>query len=257
MHSMRKLISCLATRLSLLKSPIRRASGSNSFPELSIADDEEEFEPEHNNNILEPQYPILRSHNTDLFYMAQCVGPAYQGLISSADLPYTTSYCPSDVESHDNQDSLVAKPSDLWVLPCPKLLMKNMRHLFHHPYAHLHSCMNVSMVGMRFEEADVDRALRSFVLIASHEVCEIMDNGYWADFVNPLTGRAHFWPAQSTRKQCRDAQLLGHGMTLTKSNGCTVIEKAEGDQFTGYIFTDMPCKVLDTWFSSGIMDDFS
>lgn len=247
MQAMRKVVCCLATRLSLLKTHMRSASGSNSFPELSIVDEEEEIEPEDDTGTLEPNYPILRSRHTDLFYMAQCLGPAYQGLISTADLPYTTAYCPGDAKSPDNQNTLVARPTDMWVVPCPKLLMTHMRKLFHHPYGHFKSSMNVSMIGMRFQEADVERALRSFVLIGSHEACEIMNNGYWADFVNPLTGRAHFWPTQARRKQGREAQLLGQGMTFTNSNGCTVIEKAEVDQFTGCIFTDMPCKVLESW----------
>jgi len=74
-----------------------------------------------------------------------------------------------------------------------------------------------------------------------------MHNGYWADFINPLTGRAHFRAAHSSRKQCRESQLLGRGLAFTNANGCTVIEEEQSDQFTGCIFTDTPCKVLESW----------
>ncbi|XP_016934972.3 uncharacterized protein [Drosophila suzukii] len=250
MQPLRMLINCLATRQAKVMTHIRRASGSSSFPELAFPDDQD-IEPEDEQGALDPQFPILHSRHTDLFYMPHLVGPAYQGLISSVDQPYTTSYYPADAQTLTKGGESVLRsvisPSDMWVVACPKLLVAYMRHLFQHPYARFGSSMNFSMIGMKFQDSDVDNALRSFVLFASHNSREIMHNGYWADFINPLTGRAHFRAAHSSRKQCRESQLLGRGLAFTNANGCTVIEEEQSDQFTGCIFTDTPCKVLESW----------
>ncbi|XP_016989420.1 uncharacterized protein LOC108051722 [Drosophila rhopaloa] len=253
MQPLRLVIQCLVTRQAQMMTQMRRASGSSSFPELVFPDDQD-IEPDDEQGDLEPQYPILHSRHTDLFYMPHCVGPAYQGLISSVDQPYATAYYPADsqalVKGSDNVLGSVISPSDMFVVACPKLLVEYMRRLFQHPYSGFGSSMNFSMIGLRFQDVDADNALRSFVLMASHNSREIMHNGYWADFVNPLTGRAHFRAAHSSRKKCQEAQLLCRGLTFTNANGCTLIEEEEqSDQFTGCIFTDTPCKVLESWCS--------
>ncbi|XP_017056484.1 uncharacterized protein LOC108098217 [Drosophila ficusphila] len=251
MQPLRLLIQRLVTRQSQMMTHVRRSSGSSSFPELVFPDDQD-MEPEDEQEALDPQFPILHSRHTDLFYMPHCVGPAYQGLISSMD-PCGSAYYPADAQSlvkeSDSVSGSMVSPSDMFVLACPKLLVIYMRRLFQHPYASFDSSMNFSMIGLRFKDTDADSALRSFVLIASHNSREIMHNGYWADFVNPLTGRAHFRSAHASRKKHREAQFLARNLAFTNANGCIVIQEEESDQFTGCIFTDTPFKVLETWCS--------
>lgn len=249
MHTLRTQVNSLVMRQGLVRCHLRRASGSSSFPELAFPEDQEEIEPEDDENAMEQHLPILRSRHTDLFYMPNCVGPAYQGLISSAEQPYATAYYP---EEKHIENSLgvggILPPTDMWVVACPKLLAAYMRRLFQHPYARFCSAMNFSMIGLRFHGMDTESALRSFVLLASYNAREIMYNGYWADFINPLTGRAHFRASNSNRKKnCPEAEILRKGMVLSNANGCTVIEEAKDDQFTGCIFTDTPLKVLESW----------
>ncbi|KQS61988.1 uncharacterized protein LOC26526390 [Drosophila erecta] len=253
MQALRTLIQFLATRHGQILTHIRRASGSSSFPELVFFDDVDDVEPDDEQGAIDPQYPILHSRHTDLFYLPHCVGLAYQGLISSGDQPYAAADYPADdqtlVKGNDNILGSVVAPSEMCVVACPKLLVTYMRRLFHHPYARFGSSMNFSMIGLRFTDTDADEALRSFVIFATHNSREIMNNGYWADFINPLTGRAHFRAAHSGRKQGMDAQLLGRGFNLSYANGCTIIEEERRDQLTGFIFTDTPCKVLESWCS--------
>ncbi|XP_017086661.1 uncharacterized protein LOC108118455 [Drosophila eugracilis] len=252
MQPLRMLIHCLATKQVQMITQIRRSSGGSSYPEVVFPDDQD-IEPEDEQELMDPQYPILHGRHTDLFYMPHCVGPAYQGLISSVDQPYETSYYAADgqllVEGSNSVLGSVVAPTDMCVVACPKLLVASMRRLFYHPYAGFGSSMNFSIIRLRFKQADIDFALRSFILFANHTAREIMHNGYWADFINPLTGRAHFRAAHSNRKLCREAQFFGRGLSLTNNNGCTIIKEEKSDQFTGCIFTDTPCKVLESWCS--------
>lgn len=257
MQALRTVIQGLSTRHGQIISHIRRSSGSSSFPELAFFDDLDDMEPEDEEGVMNHQYPILHSRHSDLFYMPNCVGPAYQGLISSLDQPYTTDCYMADEQTlvkendsiHDTiLESLVA-PTEMCVVACPKLLLTYMRRLFQHPYARFGSSMNFSMIGLRFKDKDATKALTSFVHFASYNSREIMDNGYWADFINPLTGRAYYRAAHCIRKQGLEAQLLGRGLNLTFANGCTIIGEEQSDQLTGFIFTDTPCKVLESWFS--------
>ncbi|XP_032583065.1 uncharacterized protein LOC116803468 [Drosophila sechellia] len=253
MQALRTVIQGLSTRNGQIISHIRRSSGSSSFPELVFFDDLDDTDPEDEQGVMNHQCPILHSRHTDLFYMPNCVGPAYQGLISSVDQPYTSNYYMADEqtlvkENDTNFDSLVA-PTEMCVVACPKLLVTYMRRLFQHPYVRFGSSMNFGMIGMRYKDTDANKAIRSFVHFASFNSREIMDNGYWADFINPLTGRAYFRGAHCIRKQSLEAQLLGRGLNLTFANGCTIIEEEQSDHLTGFIFTDTPCKVLESWYS--------
>lgn len=235
MHKLRKVLVC-----SLMKGPTQAlckptthrltSSSSNNLPNLIMVDDQEDVETE-NDTALHPLYPILGNRYSDLFYMPQSVGPAYQDLVTTADQFDLTKYRKSITWN-------CVKPIRAQVVQCPKLMIANMRRAFSIPYSEFNYPVNFSIFNLYFEN-DVNSAIKSFVLIASQYSMEFMQDGYWSDFINPFTGRAYFRPADR-RKFIKETNSLGHNVVFKDLNGCTVIKEAKKCTFAGAIFTDVP-----------------
>ncbi|XP_017107162.2 uncharacterized protein [Drosophila bipectinata] len=251
MHTLRMQIHSLVMGQSFLRRHLRRSSGSSSLPEAAFPGDQEEIGPEEDENAMKP-LPILRSRQTDLFYLPDCVGPDYQGLVQPEDQTMANLFYPEGKRLEKRLAGFGGNlwPTDICVGPCPKLLTPNLRRLFRHPSSHFCSSMNFSMLGLRYRGFDRALALRAFMFLAGYNVREMLRYGFWADFVNPQTGRAEFRGSLSApRTSCPEAEALSKGLDLFNANGCTVIEEAKGDHFIGTIFTDMPVKVLELWCS--------
>lgn len=234
MQSMRALIRCLKERV-IFKPACRFTSNSLPNPILVDMDEQEDVEPEEDPGI-HPLYPILGNRFSDLFYMPQSVGPAYQDLVTTADQFDLTKY----------QESVGwngVKPIRAQVVQCPKLLLLHMKRLFVIPSSKLNEPVNFSIFNLYFD-SDVNSAIKSFVLIASQYSVEFMQDGYWSDFVNPFTGRAYFRPA-ARRKLNNEARSLGHNMIFKEVHGCTVIKEAKRCTFAGAIFSDVPVSYFE------------
>lgn len=242
MHSLKSLLCGLSKGRVVLQQPLlllpgpvveRRLASGFLKPTLDF-DDEDLDEPEQE-HYFDPVYPILGNRYSDLFYMPHSVGPVYQGLVTTVD--HFNDRAVGDETPSENTANRM-EPIDIQTVRCPKLLLPYMQRLFLYPNGNFKNSQKLNIVNLSFF-SDVDSAIKSFVLIASQFSLEILEKGYWADFVNPFTGRAYFRSVYS-RKFVKDARYLGHNMVFKDVNGCTVIGETKKCKFSGAIFTDAP-----------------
>lgn len=228
MHTLRVLISCLKDPRILR--PVCRFTSSSNLLSPILVDEQEDVETE-NDSFLHPLYPILCNRNSDLFYMPQSVGPAYQDLKTTAD----------HFDINKYRESIgwnCVKPIRAQVVQCPRLMITYMKRAFMIPYSKHNDPVNYSIFNLYFEN-DVNSAIKSFVQIASQYSVDFMQDGYWSDFINPFTGRAYFRPA-TRRNMLKETNCLGHNMIIKDLNGCVVIKEAKKCTFAGSIFSDVP-----------------
>lgn len=226
MHTLRVLISCLKDVPNL--KPISRFTSSCNLLSPILVDEQDDVDTE-NDSSLHPLYPILCNRHSDLFYMPQSVGPAYQDLKTTADKFDINKY-------RDSVTWNCVKPIRVQVVRCPKLMISYMKRAFCIPYTKHNDPVNYSIFNLYFEN-DVNSAIKSFVLIASQYSIDFMQDGYWSDFINPFTGRAYFRPAGRKKNIFN---CLGHNMIFKDLNGCTVMKEAKKCTFAGSIFSDVP-----------------
>ncbi|XP_017851575.1 uncharacterized protein LOC108606208 [Drosophila busckii] len=242
MQTLRKLSRCMREQRLikhqklLLTQPYRLTSWSRLSKSI-LADVDEQEELEHEEEHLRyAGYPILGNRFANLFYMPQSVGPAYQDLVTTTDQFDLCKY-------HESIDWKRIKPINAQVVRCPKLLLPDLKEIFDIPCHKFKEPSKFSIFNLYFD-TELNSAIKSFVLIASRYSMEFMQDGYWADFVNPFTGRAYFRPA-ADRKLINESRLLGHNMIFKSNNGCTSIEEARKCKFAGAIFTDVPISFFE------------
>ncbi|XP_041822209.1 metabolism of cobalamin associated Da isoform X2 [Chelmon rostratus] len=127
--------------------------------------------------------------------------------------------------------------TDCSVNSCPELLKKA-------PTTSI-TVVTVTQRSSRGEEAaeqDRDQLLHRFVSGAKEMCFSLWTAGYWADFIDPMTGAA-FFASPSSQTTLRTEEELGHlGFHIEASGSCTVIRHIlRGTPlFVGTVFTNAP-----------------
>ncbi|XP_030382965.1 uncharacterized protein LOC115630507 [Scaptodrosophila lebanonensis] len=201
-------------------------------------EEQEELEAEEE-NCVDPLYPILQNRKSNLFFMPNEVGPAYRNQTTTT-LPFRLIDRYSSHIEYDHVDISSAKS-----LGCPLLLLGYMRRMFVHPFLEFTNPDDFSVINLHFD-SDVDSAIKAFVLIARQYSVDILNKGFWADFVNPFTGRAYFKSAPGRRKLVKEARFLSN-LAFETNNGCVFINEPKQSTFTGAIFTDIPYFLIEPY----------
>ncbi|XP_076159332.1 metabolism of cobalamin associated Da [Alosa pseudoharengus] len=130
--------------------------------------------------------------------------------------------------------------------PCPELLKKDLELFF--PAAPAGSLTIVTVtqktLGMEGEDLDLERQrlLDKFVSGAKELCFTLWRGGFWADFINPTTGLAHFGYISSDSVLKMEEPVRHLGFRIEDLGSCKVIRHVfKGTQaFTGTLFTNAP-----------------
>uniref|UniRef100_A0A915DTH7 Uncharacterized protein n=1 Tax=Ditylenchus dipsaci TaxID=166011 RepID=A0A915DTH7_9BILA len=148
----------------------------------------------------------------------------------------------------------VAKEVEMNVNTCPRLLHNELAHVFREvdvsekPVTIL-TVTSIKLKNGNYYETDADFAAKlldrtqlypMFVEVAS-TVCKRLNKmGYWANFIDPVTGRPNegrFAPISKVASKYKQI-----GFEIGKIGSCTVTRNVNWkEQFLGAIFTDAPC----------------
>ncbi|XP_031414550.1 metabolism of cobalamin associated Da isoform X2 [Clupea harengus] len=130
--------------------------------------------------------------------------------------------------------------------PCPELLKKELELFF--PAAPAGSLMVVTVtqktLGIEGEDLDLERQqlLDKFVSGAKELCFTLWRGGFWADFINPTTGQAHFGytSSDSVLKMAESVRHLG--FRIEELGSCKVIRHVltGTHAFAGTLFTNAP-----------------
>lgn len=69
-------------------------------------------------------------------------------------------------------------------------------------------------------------------------------NGYWADFMNPFSGKPFYSYASGKKLYKIDNRFRGLGIKLENYNECLIISAEDEVAFSGSIFTNAPTDIL-------------
>lgn len=199
-----------------------------------------------NNSIgTNPNWELLAPRGYR-FYMPGSVGPAWHDA-------YTTVHTQQfeSASSHETRKKASEYTVDCVAQDCPMLLRRGVMELF--PGTDIggsdltivtlsqKTTTDLSHTGSE-EETEREKVTKFFVL-AAQEVCmKLRLAGYWADFINPFSGRPYLTPFYSTpyyeidgRSYCLDFVIKDHG-------DCKVISSKheKSHSYVGSLFTTAP-----------------
>lgn len=132
---------------------------------------------------------------------------------------------------------------------CPILLRKNLHELFPAPEVITDSekltLLTLSQPVIA-QTTDHEKAAIHFVL-AAREICaRLRLNGYWSDFLNPMSGRPFHSYHQKSLYKLNDERFRGLCMKLEEikaagaDENCLLICEDLSTKFSGSIFTNIP-----------------
>ncbi|XP_053947859.1 cobalamin trafficking protein CblD [Anastrepha ludens] len=186
-----------------------------------------------------PNWELLAPRG-NRFYFPNAVGPAWQGASTTITLE-------APLESLVNfngkaMDIKQNKMLEFTVGECPSLIRKSLHELF--PAPEVVSSEKLALMTLRFS-GDNEQGAWKFVLAAREITARLRLHGYWADFMNPFSGKPFYSWANGKNLYKVDDRFRGINMKLIKKNHCTVISTENGEAtFSGAIYTNAPCDYL-------------
>jgi len=135
--------------------------------------------------------------------------------------------------------------------PCPKLLLKDFQEMF--PGRDLSSSrLTVVVLSQRTfndmsvwsQEVDMEREeLLLYFVMAAEEICKRLNEmGYWADFIDPSSGRAYLGEYSHATMFETDERYRHLGFTIEDLGCCRVLRHHRWGTraFVGSLLTDAP-----------------
>lgn len=144
---------------------------------------------------------------------------------------------------------------------CPMLLRKYIKALFP-GYTEIRTS-RFSIITMAQEinpkstrwskEAEVEKLTKYFVLAASEICMKLKAHGFWADFINPFSGKPYLNPHAYKNLYKTDRRFRCLGFKIDAKNNCKVISHEDSSKyFTGSLYTTAP---PNTDFLKGLVND--
>ncbi|KAG7259100.1 hypothetical protein CRUP_007065 [Coryphaenoides rupestris] len=134
--------------------------------------------------------------------------------------------------------------TDCSVNSCPELLRKDLDVYFPAAPTGGITVVTVTPRNERLSEAEEssDQLLNQFVNGAKEMCFALWTAGYWADFIDPMTGAAFFGSPLPTSAGAGDENLRHQGFHIEATGSCTVIRHVlKGTPlFVGSVFTNAP-----------------
>ncbi|XP_060526709.1 cobalamin trafficking protein CblD [Cylas formicarius] len=138
----------------------------------------------------------------------------------------------------------------LRVQTCPTVLRQTVSDLF--PYRPLEkSELSVITVNLKPNlkqmrtnaEMELERMAQLFLITARNICTKLKENGYWADFINPFSGRPYLVPSSGNELYKADERFRCLDFQIFEIDECKIISNDGGvkKRFIGSLFTNAPC----------------
>ncbi|XP_021936599.1 methylmalonic aciduria and homocystinuria type D homolog, mitochondrial-like isoform X2 [Zootermopsis nevadensis] len=202
-----------------------------------------------NNSIgTSPNWELLAPRGYR-FYMPGNVGPAWHDTVTTAHLEEF-----QGINSDKSKKKTLEYAVECVAQICPLLLRRGVMELFSRTdiegfdltIVTLSQKTATDLIHAGHEvETEQEKVTKLFIL-AAQEICmKLRLAGYWADFVNPFSGRPYFTPFHSAavyevdeRLHCLDYQIKDHGDCKIISSECD-----RSRSFIGSLFTTAPASI--------------
>ncbi|KRX27387.1 Methylmalonic aciduria and homocystinuria type D -like protein, mitochondrial [Trichinella nelsoni] len=150
-----------------------------------------------------------------------------------------------------NKYQLMLKNFDTSIVPCPLLVRRELRDLF--PTVDVMNrtmtalclskkTLNDMVVWSAEGEAERENINEDFINVAKDIVCTIRDHGYWADFIDPFSGKPFYSGYTNATLFETDERYSLLGFTVEDMVCCKVIKhpKFGSNVVVGTVFTNAP-----------------
>ncbi|KAL0271619.1 UNVERIFIED_CONTAM: hypothetical protein PYX00_008655 [Menopon gallinae] len=131
---------------------------------------------------------------------------------------------------------------------CPILLRKGVIELF--PHSEANFSQQITVVTLTHKNPPAKRRKCSYVeseyyaktfIWAAQEICmRLKDSGFWADFINPFSGKPYISPLHKPTLYETDERFRCLGFEIKNNNNCKVIQSRKNRKFIGNLFTNAP-----------------
>ncbi|KAH8344688.1 hypothetical protein KR067_003365 [Drosophila pandora] len=183
----------------------------------------------------EPNWELTSAKN-NRFYLPNATGPAWQGDNTTVGLLGPLAHLVNFFQEPNEDKSRL----EFSCCPCPLLIRESLVELFPVRVVAQRDSL-ITMLILSYE-GDIEQGAAKFVL-AARDMCDrLLSLGYWADFLNPFSGRPYFMPRDGSILYKQDHRFRGLNMRLSQQNHCTVIAAEENDRthFSGTIYCTAP-----------------
>ncbi|EDW07023.1 cobalamin trafficking protein CblD [Drosophila mojavensis] len=188
------------------------------------------------NSLEEEPNWELTSQRHNRFYLPNATGPAWQGDTSTVGLLEPLANLVNFFKDVNVDKSRL----EFSCCQCPVLIRDSIFELFpvraigQKDYA-------ITLLTLSYE-GDIEKGAAKFVLAAREISDRLLSLGYWADFLNPFSGRPYFLPRDASVLYKQDYRFRGLNMRLSNHNDCVLIAAEENDSvyFSGTIFCTAP-----------------
>ncbi|KAL1506166.1 hypothetical protein ABEB36_005578 [Hypothenemus hampei] len=250
MMSSSKILICLTKlqknslkqRQIFLRQYSRKVSNSSNAPYKPVKGKR----PDPDSNLVwrDPSFELLASNGFPLFLRGN-IGLAWYDT-------QTTIKTHHEIIMDQIEDTGKSSNADmiLRVQTCPTVLRQTVCELF--PYRPLEkSELSVITINLKPDakqvklnkETETEKMAQMFLITAKNICAKLRNSGYWADFINPFSGRPYLVPTASNELYKTDEKFRCLDFQIFEIDECKIISN-EGlftKRFIGSLFTSAPC----------------
>jgi len=201
--------------------------------------------PKDDTNLAwrDPNIEILTSKCFP-FFLPGNIGPAWYD--TQTTIKSNANFILNITEKNDSE--IICK-----VQTCPKVLHETVSSLF--PYRNMeNSDLSVVTISIRANvkalrknnELETERLAQAFILAAKNVCIKLRKGGYWADFINPFSGKPYFASSSGENLYSTDEKFRCLDFQIFEIEKCLVIANEDNQSrrsLVGSLFTNAPSKL--------------
>ncbi|XP_068909320.1 methylmalonic aciduria and homocystinuria type D homolog, mitochondrial-like isoform X2 [Tenebrio molitor] len=196
---------------------------------------------------LDPNFELLASTTGFPFILPGNVGMAWYDTNTTAQSPYDFV-----MEQLDEPKTITDGDIICRIQSCPTVLRKDVYDLF--PYRDLETSeLSVVTISLKpnlkllrkNNELETERMAQTFVITAKGVCDKLRNAGYWADFINPFSGRPYLYPTSGEKLYEADEKFRCLDFQIFDIQDCKIVSNEQDSskrRFIGSLFTNAPSK---------------
>lgn len=180
------------------------------------------------------------------FFLPGSVGPAWHDATSIAQLgnvSFSVIDNSDEKITQENNIKRIGSTFEFSTQDCPVLLRKGVTELFN-GLDFTDSALTIISLSCKTTQLREDGAnedvVKTFVLVAQEISARLRMSGYWADFINPFSGRPCLSPSPTMPLYETDPRFRCLDFQVVQRAGCKVIGTGKKHKFIGSLFTTAP-----------------
>jgi len=234
----------IRSRQVLLVASYSRNSSNSKSPykviQAKIKNTSDELVP-HENGL---NWELFGPRNNRFFLASGSIGPAYMNSKSTIGADGLKLEELVDFKNTDKQKLHITAKK------CPLLLRKNLHELFPAPEViSENEKLTLITLSQAVVSTDHEKAAINFVLSAREICARLRLHGYWADFLNPMSGKPFHSYHQKSLYKLNDERFRGLCMKLEEikaagaNENCLLICEDKSKKFSGSVFSNIPANL--------------